>query len=245
MRTTPSPAPSPVPGPRLDTSAGPFTGRGGSLPAVALAVLAGAMLGAVASDGWRLGIPAVTALGSLHAPWAVLPFAVGWRAGRGRATRGAGLGAATGFAAIAGYYTWQAAAHSLHAATSQLTETGGAFWVTGATLGGAVFGALGAVGSPGSRAGRPLAGAAVLVTAAVPLAELGLVAWFRRQDLAPDHSGATLVVAAGLATVLVGVAWWRAPAADFARAMGLACLPALLGLALALGAEARFAYLTL
>lgn len=241
MRTTPSPAP----GPRLDTSPGPSTRRGGPLPAVALAVLAGAALGVVASDGWRLGIPVVTALGGLHAPWAVLPFAVGWRAGRGRAARGAALGAVTGFAAIAGYYVWQAAAHSLHAATSQLTETGGAFWVTGATLGGSVFGALGAVGSPRSRTGRPLAGAAVLVAAAVPLAELGLVAWFRRQGLAPDHSGAALVVAAVLATVLVGVAWWRAPRADFVRAAGLAFLPALLGLALALGAEARFAYLTL
>lgn len=219
--------------------------RPAPLRTVLSVVLPALLLGVLAADGWRLQVGLVTALSGLQALWAVLPFTLGWRLAADRVRTGALLGLAAGFTAIAGYYVWEWLAYDLHAATAQLTKSGGVFWVVGASLGGAVFGALGAVAGGTDADRRGLAGAATLLTAAVPAAEALLVLRLAGSGWAPDHEAVELTLLVLLAAGLGVLAWTRAPGRLFVRAALLVLPVALLCLGAFWFAESHFAYLTL
>ena len=200
------------------------------------------LLGVLAADGWRTHVPVVEVVGSLQAPWVLLPFAVAAWLGAGRLRCGALLGACTGFTAIASYYVYEALAYTLHAATSQLTKSHGVFWVLGATVGGAVAGVLGSVATASRH--RVVPALAWCVVAAVPAAEALLLVRFPAAVADPTTLRwvpAGLVVTA-LAVLTLAVR--RCGRRAVARAAPGALLLAGTAFAVLVWAEEHLAYLT-
>lgn len=113
-------------------------------------LLAAAFLGAWSGDGWRIGPAWLSYLVSFQALWALGAFVAGRGLTRGRGPgRGLGVGALAGAVfggtAIAAYYVDMWLVQGAHSAVSQLTETGGPFWVGAAVTGGAAMGVVGAL----------------------------------------------------------------------------------------------------
>ena len=201
-------------------------------------------LGVVSADVWRLDVPALTAVLSAQALWALLPFLVCLRV-RGLA-RGVLLGALFGLLAMAGYFGWEWVGYSAHAALAQLEGGRGLFWFAGAAVAGAVFGLLGSVsGGPPSRGPRWLPGFGWAAVSTVLLAE----AAYQLHRL-PFVDGRTVVasgalVLVSLAAVVAVTGARRVGLRLFAVAFALALVSASSGFVLMLWAEHTFAYVPL
>jgi Family of unknown function (DUF6518) len=210
-----------------------------------LLLVAAAGLGVLAADGWRLGLPVLSALGTVQSPWVLLPFAGGWLLAAGRPRRAAAVGAVTGLVGIAAYYAYEWLAYSAHAALSQLTGSFGAFWVGGAVLGGAVAGLLG--GWAGRRTGPTdvVRATATATVALVPLAEAAYLGLGAPGSTTGSTSALPVAVLTGLAVVLAVLAVRRADRRTLGLAAGVAVVVAGVGFTALLVAERTFAYVTL
>lgn len=204
------------------------------------------LLAVIAADGWRWPVLSmVDSVAGAQSLWGLGAFVFAVLLSDGRWARGVPTGACFGGVAITSYYVYEWLAYDAHAATSQLTRSGGIFWVVSAVAGGAACGLLGAWAgrAPSDHRWDPCA-LGWTGMAAMPLGELALVLW-HASSFVPGALIIPAVTMVLLTSVLlmVGVrqAGWRRMGT---AAVVVAVLAPLLGMAF-IGAELRFAYLTL